>query len=74
MLHGEELLYLGRSDYIGRELRYSPFVEECYINILGYIYNCIISQLDNICLSVYLSVRTRLSREVLHLMNYAFDE
>ena len=45
----------------------------CYIYILGYIYNCIISQLDNICLSVYLSVRTRLSREVLHLMNYAFD-
>ena len=60
---------------LGEELRYSPIVEECYIYILVYISNCLISQVDNICLSVCLSVRTRLSRDVILLINYyAFSE
>ena len=79
---GEELLHLGRSfctwggaSMLGEELRYSPIVEECYIYILVYISNCLISQVDNICLSVCLSVRTRLSRDVILLINYyAFSE
>ena len=64
------------SDAFGRLVKFvkGQIVLSNVIFIYWDIYNCITSQLDNICLSVYLSVRTCLSREVLHLMNYAFDE